>query len=103
MITSQEVGGGWNRRGTQGSNVLCFGLADNRYIGVYEHYLNCKCLLFTRCCMSDTLGVYLKPTHMNFPGDPAAKTPPSHCRGKIGSIPGQEDPACPEAWPKNNK
>lgn len=31
--------------------------------------------------MSDTLGVYLKPTHMNFPGDPAAKTPPSHCRG----------------------
>ena len=31
--------------------------------------------------MSDILGVYLKTIHMNFPGDPAAKTPPSHCRG----------------------
>ena len=68
-------------RGTQGSNVLCFKLADNRYVGVYQRYLNCKCFLFTRCCMGDLLGVYLKTIHTNFPGDPVAKTPPSHCRG----------------------
>ena len=31
--------------------------------------------------MGDLLGVYLKTIHTNFPGDPVAKTPPSHCKG----------------------
>ena len=33
------------------------------------------------CRMDNILDVYLKTIHMNFPGDPVAKTLPSHCSG----------------------
>lgn len=50
--------------------------------------------------MGDLLGVYLKTIHTNFPGDPVAKTPPSHCRGHW-FLPGQGRSRMPRGMAKN--